>query len=279
MPDNTSSRKFVDLIKRATAKWASWDPGHEIKVGDYGKIDKISGVFDRRGNIYDDTHIYTDKEIAQRVKDNPPKLASRENKYIATSSKVKRSDLKVEAEAEVPGLANASIKGQWTFSSERGALLIMAQPCSSYIPPAKLLEHLAKVKALEDMFLVTEVFLCPAYSLYLSSGNNDVVSLALVGSSPVPTAPGLTVGGELGVKWWDKNTTGLLRNGRDHHGKDSFTPLYMLKEIRKRSWHDFRRGLPTPVYEGDDLWCDVQAPWDPLDEEGNEDIIEDTIFE
>ncbi|KDR70879.1 hypothetical protein GALMADRAFT_812426 [Galerina marginata CBS 339.88] len=277
MLDNTSSRKFIDLIRKASSKWASWDPGHEIKVGDYGKIDKISGEFDRKGNIYDDTHIYTDENIAKRVKDNPPKLASREDKYIATSPRVIRSDLESDAEAKVPELADAPIKGQWTFRSERGALLIMAHPCSSYIPAGTLLEHLTEVKALEDMALITQVFLCPAYSLYLSSGN--VVSLALVGSYPIPTAPGDTVGSEHGLKWWDKNTTGLLRNGCDRKGKDSYTPLYTVKEIRKKSWLEFRRGLPRPVYEGDDLWSDVYPPWDPLDEEGNEDIIEDTVFE
>ena len=47
----------------------------------------------------------------------------------------------------------------------------MAHPRCSYIPPATILKHLAEVKALEDMFLVTEVFSCPAYSLYLSSGS------------------------------------------------------------------------------------------------------------
>jgi hypothetical protein len=47
----------------------------------------------------------------------------------------------------------------------------MAQPRSSYIPRDTVLKHLAEVQALKDMFLVTEVFLCPAYCLYLSSGS------------------------------------------------------------------------------------------------------------
>ena len=46
----------------------------------------------------------------------------------------------------------------------------MAHPCSSYIPADTLLEHLSNVQALSGMLLVTEVFLCPVYSLYLSSG-------------------------------------------------------------------------------------------------------------
>ena len=72
--------------------------------------------------------------------------------------------------SEIPGLTEASIQGQWAFGSTRGALLLMAHPRSSYILDDTLLKHLTKVEALKDMFLVTEVFLCPAYSLYLSSG-------------------------------------------------------------------------------------------------------------
>ena len=73
--------------------------------------------------------------------------------------------------SNIPGLDDALIKGQWAFGSKRGALLIMAHPRCFYIPPATLLKHLAEVQALKDMFLVTEAFSCPAYSLYLSSGS------------------------------------------------------------------------------------------------------------
>ena len=47
----------------------------------------------------------------------------------------------------------------------------MAQPHCSYIPPATILKYLAEVETLKDKYLVTEVFSCPAYSLYLSSGS------------------------------------------------------------------------------------------------------------
>jgi hypothetical protein len=32
MPDNAVSRKFIDLIFQATAKWANWNPPSNIKV-------------------------------------------------------------------------------------------------------------------------------------------------------------------------------------------------------------------------------------------------------
>jgi hypothetical protein len=71
----------------------------------------------------------------------------------------------------IPGLADASIKGQWSFGSKRGALLIMSNPLCSYIPHGTILKHLAEVETLKKMYLVTEVFSCPAYSLYLSNGS------------------------------------------------------------------------------------------------------------
>jgi hypothetical protein len=93
--------------------------------------------------------------------------------------------------SEVPGLAEASIQGQWAFGSTRGALLLMAHPRSSYILGDTLLKQLTKVQALKDMFLVTEVFLCPAYSLYLSSGRecpctlDPILIFIMLGQHPI----------------------------------------------------------------------------------------------
>ena len=68
MPD--TQRQFVDLIFRASHKYASWDPEVPVAVGDYGWITrgktglafwrKKQGIFMKDGNIYDDglTEIY-----------------------------------------------------------------------------------------------------------------------------------------------------------------------------------------------------------------------------
>jgi hypothetical protein len=64
-------------------------------VGDYGKLDKKTGELNKEGNIYDDTHIYEDENIAKLVKDHPPKAGAREEVYIAASAKVKRGDLEL----------------------------------------------------------------------------------------------------------------------------------------------------------------------------------------
>ena len=67
----------------------------------------------------------------------------------------------------------------------------------------------------------------------------------------MPHAPGVTAGGTVEGKWWVRNTAGLFRSGRDYHGKDTYTPLYMLKGIqRKRKWIN-RRG-ENPYLGGED---------------------------
>jgi len=68
-------------------------------------------------------------------------------------------------------------EGQWTFGPKRGGLLIMAHPFSSYIPHDTILKHRAKIETLKDRFLVTEVFTCPAYCLYLSNGSECLCML------------------------------------------------------------------------------------------------------
>lgn len=61
MPD--AERQFVDLIFRASKKYASWDPEISVAVGDYGQITrgktglafwrKKRGIFLKEGNIYE----------------------------------------------------------------------------------------------------------------------------------------------------------------------------------------------------------------------------------
>ena len=155
-------------------------------MGDYGKLDKQTREFNRKGNIYNDMHIYQDTKIAKLVKDHPSKEAPRKDVYIVTSVKVTCSNLEIWSclwnlsqdwtycmvctFSEVPGLTEALIQGQWAFGSTHGVLLLMAHPCSSYILGDTFLNHLTKVQALNDMFIITKVFLYLAYSLYLLSG-------------------------------------------------------------------------------------------------------------
>jgi hypothetical protein len=57
-------RTYVDLLIRASKKYASWDPEVQVVVGDWGRITtgrtglafwrRARGTFLKQGNIYDD---------------------------------------------------------------------------------------------------------------------------------------------------------------------------------------------------------------------------------
>jgi len=238
-------------------------------VGDYGVVNKETGQFEKDGNIYDDV------TTAQLMAHHPPHLGTPEDIMVVSSRGVTRRELALGAELEVPGLADASIKGQWEFGNKHGALLIVARPHSSYIPPKVVLKLLVGIPALQNKSLVTEVVSCPAYSLYLSTANKDVIDLALVGT--IPVTPAATARGEIGASWLGQNRSGLFRDACDSSGSNSYTPLYTLKKI----WRPgiFRRESPVPDREDDDLWVNSQEPWNPLNEDGEEEEFEDTVFD
>jgi hypothetical protein len=79
--------------------------------------------------------------------------------------------------------------------------------------------------------------------------DNDALSLALLGS--VAVAPGLVAGGDIGINWWKQHSGGLFRDACDQQGKDRYTPLYILKEIRKPGL--LRRDNTIIPPSGDDL--------------------------
>ncbi|KAF8580064.1 hypothetical protein K439DRAFT_1637300 [Ramaria rubella] len=261
-----ASRKYVDLIHNATSKWPNWDPPKQINAGDFGTIDMKTGDFLVDGNVYNDVGTFG------LTATHHPQIQAAEDAFEAASEKTMRRELVLKPGLAVPGLAEASIQGRWEFGTNRGALLIMARPRIDSIPfsaLSKLNDH----PSLKGKSLVTAVFVCPAYSIYLSNGKKDVISLALLGQLPVPGATVVTAGGETGASWWKQEASGVFRHACDKKGSYCYTPLYHLKEIGALR-RDGRGGL-TP----DNLWVDSITPWNPLDDDGEEVEMEDTIFD
>ena len=126
--------------------------------------------------------------------------------------------------------------------------------------------------------------------------DNEAVELALIGTAPTPA--GLPAGGGVEASWWSRNMGGMFREACDRNGLYNYTPLYALKKVRQK--HLLRRESPVPDPEDDDLWVfeivlsmvnkliklffsfifrwtDVQAPWDPLDEDGEEEAFDGSV--
>ncbi|KAF8573970.1 hypothetical protein K439DRAFT_1642559 [Ramaria rubella] len=255
-----ASRKYVDLIHNATSKWPNWDPPNQIKAGDYGTIDVKTGDFLVDGNVYNDVGTFG------LTTTHHPQIQAAEDAFEAASEKTMRRELVLK-----PGL-RASIQGRWEFGANRGALLIMARPRIDSIPfsaLSKLNDH----PSLKGKSLVTAVFACLAYSIYLSNGKKDVISLALLGQLPVPGAPVVTADGETGASWWKQEASGVFRHACDKKGSYCYTPLYHLKEIG--ALRRDGRGVSLPIICS---WVDSITPWNPLDDDGEEVEMEDTLL-
>ncbi|KAJ7719437.1 hypothetical protein DFH07DRAFT_314285 [Mycena maculata] len=271
------SRKYVDLIHAASSKWANWDPPHPIKVGDYGTIDKDTGGFEKEGNIYE----YA--ATAALAANYPPETTAPDDEMVIASETAQKRHFSLGPQVNVSGVAEASIKGEWKFrSGKTGALLVMAKPRSSLMAVNAVLTNLVDLPALKDKYLVTETITCHAYSMYLSNKSEDTISLALLATVPIAVAP-LSAGGNIGGGWWRETGAGVFRQGfaSPETGADSFTPLFVLKRIRKKSYLSLsHRGMPSDPsdaeIEGDGfyVWEDVETPWQSLDEDGEEETFD-----
>lgn len=268
-------RKYIDLIRHVSSKWVNWDPPIPVEVGAYGEVESETGELRVDGNIYDPE--FQDElnklGLSLRMTEHLPEEGGAEEDFIISSKGAKRVDVSLGPDVGVAGLATASIKGQWQFEQgKRDALLIMYCPRLRYLPANVILDKLYKVPKLKDKWLVTSIHICPAFSMYLSNKSGEKVSLALVAQVPVPPAPGISAGAEGGIGWWSDCQADLLRKACDKSGKYCYTPLYTMK--RRIGWAQRLFRQKEVEVSGDDLWTDMSPPWQPLNEDGDEDVLE-----
>jgi len=268
------TRKYIDMILKASAKWPNLDFGKDLEAGDYGVVDSETGNFEFHGNIYKDQKIL--KLLPELREDEyKPQISEPIKHWVVTANKTQQTDFDVGPSADVAGLANASIKVKFKIrSGHRGAFLAMYSPRTVDLPKNVLLHKLAELEPLKKKYLVTSVFSCPAYSLCLTDRGMGDVHLAFVGNLPV-AAP-LAAGGEAGVGWVIDKSAGLYQEGCDPAGNYKYRPLYTLKQMRRPLSRIFR-DAPEPTRVGDDLWKDVEAPWKPLDDNGKEEEFSDDV--
>lgn len=275
MPDS-ASRKFIDLIFQSSSKWANWDPPITIKVGHYGTIDRKTGVLRVDGNIYDETFQESLKQQGLMIDLSHPSCqpikGAVEEDMIMSSIGVKRGDVSLTPQISALDLASASFKAEFQFrEGRRGAVLVMHKPQQEYIPQGRVLSIIYEARQLKDKYIVSSTFTCPGYYLYLSNKSGEKVTLALTANAPVAAAIGVSAGGGASVDWWTDAQAAFLRKAFDKAGQYRYTPLFDLR--RRQHWFERTfRGVEEHPTE-DDLWLDCPPPWDPLDEDGNEDTV------
>jgi hypothetical protein len=124
------------------------------------------------------------------------------------------------------------------------------------------------------------------------------VQLAFVGNLPIPAAPAISAGGEVSAGWVVDQSAGLYQEGCDPQGNYAFKPLFQMKRMRPKFLDRIFRDSPEPERVGDDLfvfssrnetcgqltntttrrrWLDAEAPWNPLDDDGEEEEFYDDV--
>ncbi|KAF7789561.1 hypothetical protein EIP86_000507 [Pleurotus ostreatoroseus] len=279
-----ANRKYIDLIFDETSLWASYMPfkASPPKVGDYGSIDRQTGEFEYQGNIYESKEILAE---VPELKENrcQPVVGQVISKWVVTAKTAKQADVTLAPtasvllpEGDLASVAEASIDVEVAFrADERGAVLAMYQPRTTDLPKDVILGKLSKVQALKSpgIYLVTKVVSCPAYALQISDKGSSSVRVKFVGQLPISAAPGVTVGGQMGVGWKSEHVGSSYQEACNVKGEYTYCPLFSLKQVRPKPSIKFRQAGDTR--KGDDTWVDIVPPWAPLDEEGDEIPYED----
>lgn len=246
----SNERRYVDLLFRASKKFASWDPEKHLEVGDWGRL--ATGhpfwafwrpercVFVKEGNIYQD-------KIAEKYGIPLPKVLGEENPNEltwVTSLNVRDMDVSTSMGKQTPELAECSVKVGFQFVSGGGeaAVLIMVNDSVTTIDPATSLRQLLGEEALRDRVVVSEAHRCASYASYLaSSKTKDVViglsSKASEGSSSTQPYP----------RWVRTNKTGYFKGKADNSGERKYYPLYKLVSVKAAGGNTGRHSLDSTV--------------------------------
>ncbi|KZP03300.1 hypothetical protein FIBSPDRAFT_845092 [Athelia psychrophila] len=262
----TNPRKFVDLMFKTTGKYANWELAKEIRVGDYGDVNRKTGEFEKDGNIYDENL------IPNKTDEDNVVLGQLLDHWKVSTNTAKQCHFSVAPEIKLAGMTDVALTGTWEFSGTRGAVLLMHLPQLYTIPNNKLLNRVLDVKELKGKYIVSDAYTCPASSLYLSGKSAEKVTFTLHADVPpsVAAIAGVPIGLGGGVKagWSASNVTGMHQSAGSVKSTGRYTPLFTLK---KRKWYEQLRGRPIqPIPEGDDRWEDKDLPWGPLDSDGED---------
>ncbi|KAF9070085.1 hypothetical protein BDP27DRAFT_642944 [Rhodocollybia butyracea] len=260
------SRKFIDLLLQVTNnKWANIDANKEVKVGDFGHIDRATGELLVEGNLYDHPETRGIMEAYPIKSTEPTKF----EKYL--SKGVRELGITPNIDVGIQSYADVGFDGKWQFHSERGALLILVTPRINTMrgfPTSTILDKRFK-PLLKNRVVCTDVVSCPAFCLYLGNNKDHVFELSLKSDVPIAAAAGVSVGGSLSTNWKYSNSQGLVKEGLSDKGEYVYYPLYSLKGVSWGKVGSIVRGTEGES-EDEELLENVTTPWIGLDDDGDE---------
>jgi len=133
MPSYTS-RKYVDIILKASSKWGTLEPfSKKIEVGDFGKINEETGEFDYRGNIYKHEEVldYLPEIGGEAYK---PVVSEPIDQWIIAGGKSTHGE--IDSDAEINSKANLEmLQSKLSLNSGRG-VVGLSLSCTAHNPPS-----------------------------------------------------------------------------------------------------------------------------------------------
>jgi len=155
-------------------------------------------------------------------------------------------------------LSDIIYKCQWQFKDTRAAFLVLHRARKTSIPNSFLdmaLKPDNPIPEIRTKNVVTDVWTCPSFAMYMSNKSREHVKLAL-------RAPNAGSGKETG--WYAQGNLGVYQFGSLPN--EGYLPLYELQMIRKRNRHPRRDGRdPNEI-----IWASTESPWQRLDDDGVE---------
>ncbi|KAJ7138003.1 hypothetical protein C8R44DRAFT_607233 [Mycena epipterygia] len=234
----SSERTYVDLLFRASRKYASWDPEVVVKVGDYGKITQGSrpwwafwraknGTFMKEGNVF--LNGMAEKHGIPEPIECDGGEAEGETWIVSQSGE--EIEISRSVRGITPAIMQCNVKGVYKFSSGRGAILVMNKDTISVIDTPGALGRLLEDPSMHGFVVVSEVHRCSSYARLLTTQKGETVALGL---SIEPPAAGVA-SAAANAKWLHNCTGRDFRYGHDPEGSRKFYLLFRLVGLKEEA--------------------------------------------
>ncbi|KAI0304507.1 hypothetical protein B0F90DRAFT_1625955 [Multifurca ochricompacta] len=252
-----AQRKYIDLIKEASSKWANWDPTKPIQAGDFGTVNKKTGELMIEGNIY------KHNDIATIANQHPLYEAPEVDQYQIHSYEVRGLDARADLSANIAGFQGVAFRSQWKFNKKRGAILWLHKPRLICVPDTFFPNSL-QIPLLKGKSVVYQIFICPGFYMYLSNKSSEQVTVSLRANIP-PAIPGVSINPALSLGWSAEGCSGVRQHA--YRSDPVYTPLFCLKSIQRPLLRrdESGTGRDSVRYL---RWEETDVPWDDLDEDG-----------